>query len=76
MTTEERDLALEIANEEDIDANPYDNYSGRGMFGKETAALTVPSQEDVGALSALAGKKLGRRLHWRIDNLGRRYIAY
>lgn len=46
-----------------------EGYSGRGMYGKETIAIVVPSSDDVDFL-----KKKYRGL--KVDNMGMSYIVY
>lgn len=48
----------------------HEDYSGRGMYGKMTTAVTVPNKDDIGYLR----KKYGEE--FRSDNLGLDYIVY
>ena len=70
MTQNEIQKATAIAGEHGIAVEEYGLYSGRGMFGAKTLALTVDSLADIGKLARLLGRELSS------DNLGRQYIAY
>ena len=69
------DDALDIEQElgrEGLDCRLDQTYSGRGMYGKETAALIVDNDHDV---VRVAGK-LGINTSFRVDNMGRRVVVY
>jgi hypothetical protein len=53
MKVEHAQLLMQAAEEEHIDAVAHDDYSGRGMYGKTTAAVVVP---DVPCLMAMVGR--------------------
>ena len=66
----------------------YENYSGRGMYGKTTYGVVVDDLFDFFVALYLLGKHHGEKdrkddidyeyeiFNFRIDNLGRRYIIY
>lgn len=63
----------------DIDGEIYENYSGRGMFGKTCLGVTVENLEKalflIGRESS--GYSFGEELaRFKTDNLGRSYIIY
>lgn len=76
MTTQQAIDLQRIAAEHDIDVGSYADYSGRGMFGERTQAITLGSRRSIDRLSGLYEAKHGTPLELRIDNLGRDYIAY
>lgn len=55
----------------DEDANPYEGYSGRGMFGRVSAAAVVSGARPADA----EGKRL-LRVFGHVDSLGRDFIYY
>lgn len=63
-----KQLAQEIVNN-NSDYKLHKDYSGRGMFGRKTFAVEVPSRDDVGYL-----RKKHKGLKW--DNLGLDFIVY
>lgn len=73
--------AVEYIGEE---ANIYENYSGRGMFGKTTAGVVVEHQEFIiqGILEFLKENPRNNALEkieidgFRFDNMGRGFIVY
>lgn len=69
MTTEKRDAALEKMLADGIEAKAYNGYSGRGMFGAETAAITVSRPYDLDEARMIAG-------NCKYDQLGHGYILY
>lgn len=50
-----------------------ESYSGRGMYGKETAALIVCSSAEHSVVGTAA--TLGFPHHFRVDNMGRDSIV-
>lgn len=63
----------------DIDGEIYEDYSGRGMFGKSCLGITVENLEK--SLFKLGKESLNydfyQELEWfRTDNMGRSYIIY
>ena len=65
--------AKEIVNEY-ADYELMEDYSGRGMFGKTTTAIVVPSRDDVGYLK----KKLENEkdIELSSDNYAMDYLVY
>lgn len=70
-----------------VDVALYEGYSGRGMFGKVTDAVTVSNLADFAAVAAKAGINLERSREdetefledlqkLRQDSLGRSIIIY
>lgn len=67
-------------------AKPYDGYSGRGMYGKETAGVVVNDLSDLLVLVAQAAVDLPGDFgpedfveevsRLRTDSLGRQMIVY
>jgi len=49
-----------------------ENYSGRGMYGKTTAAVVCSNPDDVVFIMG----KLGIEDSRRVDNLGLGYVVY
>ena len=68
MTKTKRDNAIAKLNAKGIEAEAYDGYSGRGMFGEETFALTVSSPYATVARELVRGA--------RIDSLGLDFVIY
>jgi hypothetical protein len=62
---------VEAIENEGGEASIRDEYSGRGMYGRTTCAVVAESR---GELYAAAGIENVRNI--RIDNMGRRFIAY
>lgn len=54
----------------------YRNYSGRGMFGATTTAITVDSQSTLLSIVAGLPKATKAIKQLRSDNLGRDMIYY
>lgn len=68
-----------------IDCTPYEDYSGRGMYGKTTCAVTVSSIAGIAAITAIAGRSMSEAefaaflaevRSARTDELGRDTIVY
>lgn len=70
VTTEQVQAVFEAAWEHELTVDDYGAYSGRGMFGKETFAVTVPDLATRDDLIATTG------LTFRTDQLGKDYILY
>lgn len=65
----------------DIGGEVYENYSGRGMYGKTCLGITVNELENslfrLGKLAAQSDDGWEHELeNFRTDNLGRDYIIY
>lgn len=79
-------LLVDVANDNDIDASLYENYSGRGMYGNTTTGLVVNTQSDLstllynGAIAIAKGIESGELdpelSSIRSDNLGCDVIFY
>jgi hypothetical protein len=80
MTVELATKLLEIAVQNQIEAELYNGgYSGRGMFGKTTIAIVVPSRDDLNNILLQLPNEpefLSELKALRTDNLGRDLIAY
>lgn len=70
MTTEQVQAVFEAAWGHDLTVDDYGMYSGRGMYGEETRAVTVPDFATRDELIAATG------LTFRTDQLGLDYILY
>ena len=65
----EKELVLKILEEnDDEDYRIREDYSGRGMFGKQTYAIIVPTFDDAGFLC--------KKYKLRKDNMGLNYVVY
>ena len=65
----------------DIGGEVYENYSGRGMFGKTCLGITVENLEKalfkLGRMATSEDLEFVTELeNFRTDNLGRDYIIY
>ena len=65
-------IVTHIENELDEEARIYENYSGRGMFGKTTAGVVARS---IGVIHQAMGE-LKLRFRTSQDNMGLSYIVY
>jgi len=75
MKLEKAVKIVESLNAEGIDASVRKDYSGRGMYGKTTAAVSTRYQEDVFQAASDLGMRLGRR-SLRIDSMGLGCVVY
>lgn len=57
---------------EGVEAEVYEDYSGRNMYGKTTAAVLCDETHEV----MWAMGELGIRDSMKVDNLGKRWIVY
>lgn len=81
------DLLVSAAEDNDIDLEVYDNYSGRGMYGTKTCGV-VGNLRDLIASVAIASREFKDEESYshedfvddlqnmRTDNLGRDFIYY
>ena len=77
MTIEQAKLALEIGETIGMTVESYGpDYSGRGMFGERTSAVTVPSARDSLRLMVEMTAATGKATMFRTDDLGRDTIVY
>ncbi|MBV6513918.1 MAG: hypothetical protein FMNOHCHN_03500 [Ignavibacteriaceae bacterium] len=65
----------------DIGGEVYENYSGRGMYGKTCMGITVEELENclfrLGRMSGELDSELSKALeNFRTDSLGRSFIIY
>lgn len=85
MKLENAQRIAKAAEDNDLDVRLYESYSGRGMFGRQTAGL-VGSQSDILKAVAMTAYNIGQEgesidefmsdldLSW--DSMGRDSIAY
>ena len=66
---------VEELETEGIDATVDATYSGRGMYGRETAAVSTRYSEDVFATAGVLGLRL-RRANLSVDNMGLGKVVY
>ena len=66
---------VEELETEGIDATVDANYSGRGMYGRETAAVSTRYSEDIFATIGVLGLRL-RRSNLSVDNMGLGKVVY
>ena len=72
MKLEHAERIVDALNDMGIDAQLDKDYSGRGMFGRTTAAITTADPGDV----AYAAGQLGLRVSRKVDNMGLAYVVY
>ena len=68
-------IVEELVEFEGIPATVRENYSGRGMYGRTTAAVSTSYSEDVFRAAALAGIRL-RRSNLSVDSMGLGKVVY
>ncbi len=87
MTEEQAKFFVEACEDEDIEVDHREGYSGRGMYGKETHGIVI---ENIGLLLGAAMRKMSDdptcRSGWvedlwdvfepRIDSMGLQTIIY
>ena len=66
---------VEELETEGIDATVDATYSGRGMYGRETAAVSTRYSEDVFTAIGVLGLRL-RRANLSVDNMGLGFVVY
>jgi hypothetical protein len=66
-------IVEELVEFEGIPAEVRENYSGRGMFGRTTAAVSTQYSEDVFNAAACIGLKLR---HLNVDSMGLGKVVY
>ena len=66
---------VEELETEGIDAMVDATYSGRGMYGRETAAVSTRYSEDIFATIGVLGLRL-RRSNLSVDNMGLGKVVY
>ena len=71
---------VEYLQESGIEATLYEDYSGRGMYGKTTAAVVTDSATDVafalGALIAAEKEEVPDLVQVQTDGMGRQIVVY
>jgi hypothetical protein len=73
MKLETAQAIVQAAESNDLQVSLYPSYSGRGMFGKTTAAV-VGSRVDITEAIFYASKEELPSLQW--DNMGLDMVAY
>lgn len=86
MTESTMNALVRAARSLDIECEPYLEYSGRGMFGKTTCGVVIPTPTDFTALCVVAGRAtpdggafaafLGEVRKVSFDSMGHDVIAY
>ena len=66
---------VEELETEGIDATVDATYSGRGMYGRETAAVSTRYSEDIFATIGVLGLPL-RRSNLNVDSMGLGKVVY
>lgn len=72
MTQEQFDKIVNAAKQNELNVSKHPNYSGRGMFGEQTLAI---SGDEYDILDALMHAHISMR-EFRRDSLGKGYIIY
>ena len=68
-------IVKELTETEGIDATLMGSYSGRGMYGRETAAVSTRYSEDIFATIGVLGLRL-RRSNLNVDSMGLGKVVY
>ena len=68
-------IVKELTETEGIDATVDATYSGRGMYGRETASVSTRYSEDVFTAIGVLGLRL-RRANLSVDNMGLGKVVY
>ena len=68
-------IVEELTETEGIAATVDATYSGRGMYGRETAAVSTRYSEDVFTAIGVLGLRL-RRANLSVDNMGLGFVVY
>ena len=68
-------IVEELTETEGITATVDATYSGRGMYGRETAAVSTRYSEDVFCAAGVLGLRL-RRSSLSVDNMGLGFVVY
>ena len=68
-------IVKELTETEGIDATVDATYSGRGMYGRETAAVSTRYSEDIFMAIGVLGLRL-RRANLSVDNMGLGFVVY
>ena len=66
---------VEELETEGIEATVREDYSGRGMYGRETAAVSTRYSEDIFATIGVLGLRL-RRSNLNVDSMGLGKVVY
>lgn len=78
MTIEQAHEMVDLLSEHDVEAQVYEGYSGRGMYGRETVGIVLPDQSAVLLLGFCWGENGydAGDLPRRFDSMGRGLILY
>lgn len=76
MTNEQADKIQDVLDEEGIDYNLDNEYSGRGMNGKTCPAFEVEDPMIIAWACGKAGICIIEDVHLHTDSLGGDYIVY
>ena len=68
-------IVEELTQTLDVEATVREDYSGRGMYGRETAAVSTRYSEDIFATIGVLGLRL-RRANLSVDNMGLGFVVY
>ena len=68
-------IVKELTETEGIEARVDATYSGRGMYGRETAAVSTRYSEDIFTAIGVLGLRL-RRANLSVDNMGLGFVVY
>ena len=78
MERERAEQIVEVLLENGVEASLYEDYSGRGMYGKTTTGIKCDSRDDVLYAAGIADQREGAG--WdpdlAVDRLGHGYIIY
>lgn len=68
---------VETAERLRVDMEIYEGYSGRGMYGEETTAVTYRNENDLLVVAAELGLSVAKDVQkFRRDSLGKSRIIY
>lgn len=76
MTKQQQTQLIDAADYADISAESYDSYSGRGMFGETTDAVTFECRADMDDAIQQMAIIVGKPQKFKSDNLGKGYVVY
>ena len=76
MLSAQFDTIAETLNEEGIEFDVYDNYSGNGMNGRTCQAFLVDDPMIIAWACGRAGICIVEDVNLRVDSLGRGKVVY
>lgn len=85
MKTSTAEAIYNAGQQADIEVEIRHDYSGRGMYGKQTAAVVLDNTADLYVLVAHATKvaienagfdDFVEDLNWRMDSMGKGIVVY